>query len=256
MDPRQCIFAFMLLTASSSGALGAIFDRDDRIRVDVGQASSLSAIGKVGSGLRWGTGFLISECHVLTVRHIFGRRKQPLGRKATFRITAPATGYVRSEGVVIASGEIANDANNRSDDWALIRLDSCLGRTVGYFDIMADLALTAHYATGPVRFAGVPRDSSMYLVMDPSCRIRHGTDLEWFHDCATLQGNSGSPVFRHVKVGERDQLRVVGIHTSGYDWTVVGTYDPRIANRATRIDILARAVAPYLQQQGSLNPAP
>ena len=245
MGWRQCILALILATASCSGAPGAIFDKDDRIRVGV-ENSPLSAIGKIGSGMRWGTGFLISECHVLTVRHLFGGRRKPIGRKVTFRITASAGEYERSEGVVIASGKLSKETTDRSDDWALVQLDHCLGRAVGYFDITSDLELRAHYATGPVRIAGFPRGGTSILVMDPDCSIRHGTSLEWFNDCATLQGNSGSPVFRHVRAGGRDRFYVVGMQTSGFNSTIVRSYDPRIANRATRIDILAKAVAPYL----------
>jgi V8-like Glu-specific endopeptidase len=252
MGWRQCFFAFVLATTACSTALGAIFDKDDRTLVDTRENPALSAIGKVSAGLRQGTGFLISECHVLTVRHIFGGGKQPLGRKASFRITVPAIGYLRSKGAVIASGKLANEGNDRSDDWALIQLDSCLGRTVGYFDIMSHLALIAHYATGPVRIAGFPGSDAALLVMDPACSIHHGTDLEWFHDCATLRGSSGSPVFRQIRVGDHEELRVLGMQTSGFHSTAIWSYDPRIANRATRIDFLASAVVPYLPRVGAI----
>lgn len=249
MALRLCFLAIIFFSAPWSRAIGAIFNKDDRTAVELRKTPQLAAIGKVRSGLHWGTGFLISECHVLTVRHIFGGRKRPVGRKATFRVTLPTTGHALSWGEVIASGDIPHKPRERSGDWALIHLDSCLGRHVGYFDIMKDLALSAHYATEPVRIAGFPRGAAGQLVMDPSCRVLQGSKLEWFNDCATLQGSSGSPIFRQSNVGGYDQIHVVGMQTSGYDTTVVRAYDPSIANRATRIDILANAVASHLPQR-------
>ena len=68
-------------------SFAATFDRDDRIAVTRPDASFLP-IGVVKGGKRvaHATGFLVSDCHVLTVKHAAGRVGNVVGRRMTFRL--------------------------------------------------------------------------------------------------------------------------------------------------------------------------
>ena len=114
---------------------GATFDRDDRVAVTRPGADFLP-IGMVkgGKGVAYTTGFLVGDCHVLTVKHAAGRVARVAGRRMTFRL--PFAGRDgASAGHVVAAGDLDlvadPDRLDRSEDWLLLRLDRCLGTRFG-----------------------------------------------------------------------------------------------------------------------------
>lgn len=249
MAARQFRIIAFLAAVSFTGAYAsaAIFDRDDRVLVDRHKISPYSAIGIVYGSKKatFATGFLVSECHVLTVQHVFSEMQSGLGERLKFRGEL-AGGFLpsrnRSQGTIIASGGFhrnhlaAGGHEGRSRDWILIRLDKCLGATLGFAELVPRTAsemFRGDDSTRDVQSAGVPGDVRR-LVIDPSCSIRGGTSREFLHDCAALPGNSGSPIFEKVEPGDR-RLRVVGMTTSADHRNEPMPFHFAVSNRATAV---------------------
>ena len=245
------------LAATAPAARAAIIDGDDRVAVARNQGSAYAAIGRVIGGGRAGTGFLVGECHVLTAQHNAGDGPSPVGQAMIFR--ASGAGHARSppssRGIIVASGDFdfarrpGNWSEGRSRDWILIRLDRCLGQSLGFVALGVDQEFRFDQADAPVQSAGFPSDrrSPDTLVLDPSCRIRGGNYREWMHDCAALPGNSGSPLFQAFRSGGRVRLRVVAMVTSGEHSGAARPYDNATANRATKIAYIIPAIARFLE---------
>jgi len=241
--------------ATAVTARAAIFSEDDRVPVAQQSRSPYAPIGRViGDGLA-GTGFLVSKCHVLTTQHTFSDSRPVLGQKMTFRAVQAGSGRSppTSRGTIVASGNFnlalqARDwSEGRSKDWMLIRLDKCLGKSLGFVELSADQSFF-DIADAPLRSAGFPSDrpSADTLVLDPSCRIRGGNFREWMHDCAALPGNSGSPVFQEVRSGGRTRLRVVAMITCGEHTGEARLYDAAHANRATKMAYILPGIAGFI----------
>src|SRR5687768_2152929 len=149
---RSALLPASLLILAAPVA-GATFDRDDRVAITRPDATLLPiGIVEGGRGVAYATGFLVDDCHVLTVKHAAGRVAAVAGRRMNF--TLPFAGPEgASAGSVVAAGDLdlVADPNrlDRSQDWLLLRLDHCLGRRFG------SLALAPEPAeTGPVRRFG------------------------------------------------------------------------------------------------------
>lgn len=114
-----------------------------------------------------------------------------------------------------------------------MRLDECLGKELGHVDLTSE-TMGIHEAINlEARSAGFPFDrSKKRLVVDPACRLRASWPGEWSHDCATLPGDSGGPIFREVKNGSNVRLEVFGLITCGEPWTDPVAYRDSYGNRA------------------------
>lgn len=242
--------------ATTVTARAAIFDEDDRVPVGPQSRSPYAPIGRVVGDRMTGTGFLVSKCHVLTAQHAFSESRPAVGQIMTFRaaLTRPGRSPATSRGTVVASGNFnvvvqAKDwSQGRSKDWMLIRLDKCLGKSLGYVELSTDRFLNFDNAGAPFRSAGFPSDraSPDTLILDPSCRIRGANFREWMHDCAALPGNSGSPIFQEVRSGGRVWLRVVAMITCGEHTGQARPYDPVHANRATKMGYILPGIAAFI----------
>ena len=119
----------------------------------------------------------------------------------------------------------------------LLRLDKCVGEVIGYVEL-ATAFPTVRLANGTtiaasMSAAGFPVDRSpKALAIDPTCTVKTSTSYEWLHDCATLPGNSGSPIFRKVHTEGQVRLQVLAVVTSGAHWREAVPYAGRYANRA------------------------
>lgn len=237
------------LTASRTEAL--IFGTDDRVSV---QAKPHDLFGPVGIifGMPEGghaTAFLVDDCHALTVQHAFGTRRAAVGRSVSFAsgVHGPAKNWRVTSALVIADGgldlrEPADDGFSiRKSDWALLKLDKCLGRMFGHVRVSSRLPDPDER----IGVAGYPVDKplSAGLIVDPSCLIRGTRSGVLLHDCSTLPGNSGSPLFRIVLDHGKKRLEVFAMNTAGHSYGVPGAdlvlpvreYIPNYASVATPI---------------------
>ncbi|HMJ06182.1 MAG TPA: trypsin-like peptidase domain-containing protein, partial [Chthoniobacterales bacterium] len=165
----------------------------------------------------YATGFLIDNCHVLTVQHVFGSKQSAVGRRIVFAagMHGSAKNWRTSWAVVVADGGVERRINEvagaqiRVSDWALLRLHKCLGRRYGHVRLSRRLPAPAE----PIGIAGYPQDRAVEggATVDASCHVRTIQKLVLFNDCATLPGNSGSPLFRVVQEKGKPVLEVFAI---------------------------------------------
>lgn len=242
----RLICANLLAVLLSSSASASIFDRDDRVLLSKNSASLLPVgiVSRQSILGAYATGFLISGCHVLTVRH-FIRSTRVVGTAVKFKIihrgkTLQTKGYVVTAGDFQESEVGRHVGQNRSQDWALVRLSDCLGETVGYMK----LARTKHQQQRELALAGFPIDRSRKVItIDPECRIRAGLGRQVLHDCATREGNSGSPII------EVQTKTVVAMHTAGVPTRGVQPFNILQAGIAAPID----EIIPSIERIISLN---
>jgi len=243
---------------------GATFGRDDRVAVTRPGAEFLPiGIVKGGKGVAYATGFLVGDCHVLTVKHAAGRVASVAGRRMTFRL--PFAGRDGSSaGSVVASGglDLVGDPNrlDRREDWLLLRLDRCLGQRFGILALVDKLE-----KSGPIRTAGTdalfsagfPIDQPWrrQLTIDPECRVRGGAGHLFVHDCSSLPGNSGSPIFKTVWRDGRASLGVLAMHSTATASRRVLAYRGEDGSVATRMADVVPAIRAYLSRPSSPSPS-
>ena len=235
--------------------MAATFDHDDRIAVTRPGAEFLP-IGIVTGGKRiaYATGFLVGDCHVLTVKHAAGRVAEVTGRRMMFRLPFAGPDGA-SAGSVVAAGELdlVSDPNrlDRSEDWLLLRLDRCLGRRFGSLTLVDQSD-----QSGPIRTsgssalfsAGFPIDQSWrrQLTIDPECRLR-GEPLHLFvHDCSSLPGNSGSPIFTTVWRDGRVFVAVLAMHSTATTTRRILAFRGEDGSVATRMADVLPAIRAYV----------
>ncbi|HWA62013.1 MAG TPA: trypsin-like peptidase domain-containing protein [Caulobacteraceae bacterium] len=135
----------------------------------------------------------------------------------------------------------AFDETDEGQDWVVLRLDRCLGTTIGWLslsDIGAEALKPAQVST-----AGYPAEKAPgRLWREDGCHLKHrpGEPALMASDCSATPGASGSPVF----VMQDGKPRVVGI-VEGAENDVDGVqrrWNPEIANLVVDIgSLLARA---------------
>jgi V8-like Glu-specific endopeptidase len=176
----------------------------------------------------YATAFLIDDCHALTVQHVFGATSSAVGRRIIF--AANVRGSTRkwrwSWATVQADGGLEHagiDAESRSSDWAVLRLEKCLGKSFGHVRLTS--AMPA--ASDEVALAGFPEDRpvSSGPTVDTGCHVRAVRSAIVLHDCAMLPGNSGSPLVRFRQAQGRTVAEVFAIAEAahsredlGRDW--------------------------------------
>ena len=246
---------FLCLLVMSAPALAATFDRDDRVAVTRPGAAFLPiGVVKGGKGVAYATGFLVSDCHVLTVKHAAGRAATVVGRRMAFRLPfAGAEGA--SAGSVVAAGglDLVGDPNrlDRREDWLLLRLDRCLGKRFGSLSLVGHAEQSHPYRTAPpaaLFSAGFPIDQSWrrQLTIDPECHLR-GEPLNLFvHDCSSLPGNSGSPIFATVWRDGRAVVAVLAMHSTAADTRRILPFRGEDGSVATRMTDVLPAIRAYL----------
>lgn len=252
---RRLFSLCSLLFPFAAPAEGATFDRDDRVAITRPGAELLPiGIVKGGKGVAYATGFLVGDCHVLTVKHAAGRVASVAGRRMTFRLPFAGRDGSSAGSVVAAGGlDLVGDPNrlDRSEDWLLLRLDRCLGQRFG------SLALADHAKkSGPIRTsgtsalfsAGFPIDQSWrrQLTIDPECRVRGVTRHLFIHDCSSLPGNSGSPIFATVWRDGRASFEVLAMHSTATASRRVLAFRGEDASVATRMADVLPAIRAYL----------
>lgn len=220
--------AVLVIPINNSQAL--IFGRDDRVLISSNQNALFAPVGIVygTAEAAHATAFLIDDCHALTVQHAFGQRFSAIGRKVTFaaQVRGPFKRWRTSPAEVVAEGglharqNLTNGFAKWTYDWALLRLKKCLGKTFGH----VQLSSRAPKGDEIIGIAGYPVDKSLSdgVVVDPSCRVRDVKSDALLHDCATLPGNSGSPLYRIVSEKGRESLEVFAMNSAGHSFNVPG----------------------------------
>lgn len=230
------LIIFFATTASAN-----IFGRDDRQIVEMTADHPLSGVGTLTNHVDAGRGtaFLVSRCHILSNFHVaLSSPDAPDLEKelSTFTLLSGATSLAR----IVTYGDF--DPSSNAEDWALLKLDTCLGETHAVLPLypVGDGVLILNQMT--VQLAGYPNDRTTdQLTIDYNCHIK---DPPWRHDCATRPGNSGSPLLLPAMGG----YVVVAITASsrGVFMELISEYTVHMSNGATPVAGFIDRIQPYL----------
>lgn len=213
------VLALLALLAIAHGLVGAhdaaanVFVADRRVQREASHLPyrAVGVLTHPRLGAR-GTAFLVSSCHVATAYHVAFLRSRDangdvvlgpakLGHAAEFRVgpdaTQPAKFAARTRARVVAWGRFdARDFAGMAGDWAILRLDDCLGERFGY--LRHSRASDGPMPDGPLMTIGFPasRAGEPGITVESGCRARdHGpVDALVGVDCAFESGMSGGPV--------------------------------------------------------------
>jgi len=213
----------------AQAAQANIFIADRREQHD-GSQPLLRSVGllhhaNAGAG---GTAFLVSSCHIATAYHVAfidgrnprtGRieiRGPKFGHPAEFLIgpdpKVPAKFAARTRATVVAFGRFTpSEFHGMAGDWAILRLDDCLGRKYGYLTY-ARPDRTDPMPTGTLMTIGFPRSRAAQpgITVETGCRARDYGPVAGLVgvDCAFESGMSGGPVLEQQRDGT---WQVVGL---------------------------------------------
>lgn len=230
----------LVALCASCEATASVFQRDDR-RTDTASNWPVGIVG--GEWFAYGSGFLIDRCNVLTARHVVGRGAV-IGKRKLFRLQpwAVMTGDNSSRGTVIAAGDAAA---GQSEDWAVIRLDNCLGERFGFFPIAGGGFYRQGVSTQlqPTLVAmGFPHDRGRNsLTLDPQCEAKLRSNRGLLHDCATMPGASGGPLLAWN--GELRRYEAIGIIVAGFHTKRGTQFSLRRANVAVDLTLPREAIS-------------
>jgi tetratricopeptide (TPR) repeat protein len=242
------VAALAVLTAQfgSVPAKAVTFGADDRRAVPRQQGAESGPIGMLffdaGDGqFAAGTAFLVSPCHVMTAYHVAaggGRVDETKGSvfylgQGTLGPDLPDLAHFATSTPAhpVAWGRFVHATDNSAllvrsesverngwEDWALLKLDTCLGAPeygYGYLKL-APITTQEVLRSGallPARSLGLPGDkTTATLWEDPNCRIIGQIYASgWQHDCVTIPGNSGGPILVLDPVTKETRVAAISV---------------------------------------------
>lgn len=284
--------AFLAVHLGATPAAAVSFGDDDRRAVARQQGAESGPIGmlvhEAGDGqFAAGTAFLVSPCHVLTAYHVAaGGAQVDESKTSTFYLGQGALGpdiadldhfAIATRAKPVAWGEFihATDSSallvrteaverNGWEDWALLKLDTCLGAPeYGYGYLKLAPVTTRDVLRGgasmPARSLGLPGDKTVATLWeDPSCRILGQIYASgWQHDCVTIPGNSGGPLLVRDPVSQETRvaalsvsvIAVEGVDTEASYGMTLAVDDPNYYDYlavAVPVAVFAARIQPFL----------
>jgi hypothetical protein len=161
-----------------------------------------------------GTAFLVGNCHIATAYHVaFLTQSDPqagavevgpprVGHTAEFLVgpdpAVPSRFKARTRASVVAFGHFArSDFQGMAGDWAILKLDDCLGKKYGYLKPMRAVR-SVPMPAGELMTVGFPssRASLPGITVERVCKAHdHGPVPGLVGvDCAFESGMSGGPI--------------------------------------------------------------
>jgi hypothetical protein len=182
-----------------------VFVEDRRQQQDAAQPPwrSVGVLRDARSGAG-GTAFLVGSCHVVSAQHV-ARPKGRTGQVIEFFIGAdpaqPRRFASRSRARVVAAGRFsARHYEGMAGDWAVLRLDSCLGTRYGFLRL-ARVPVQSPMPQGDLAVAGFPHSRAHLpgITVERGCKARdHGPVSGLVGvDCAFESGMSGGPILEY-----------------------------------------------------------
>jgi Trypsin-like peptidase domain len=242
----------------------------DRREQREGSAPPFRSVGVIhhrshGGG---GTAFLVGRCHVLTAYHVafMGETNAATGKADVLpgrvgHVAEFLAGPVATEAGRFASATRARvvqygrfsdvDYKGMAGDWAILRLDECLGRKYGFLAFAPDSG--EPMPAGALMTAGFPhsRRQQPGITVEVGCRARdHGPAPGLVGvDCAFESGMSGGPVLERQRDG---RWLVVGLiqQSTGRADAVLPSYSMEHRNQMVYVTAFWRALDKVLGSEG------
>lgn len=212
-DYASAELGFTELVPFEPEILRSFFGADDRLVLDTTIApwNMIGLVEMEGGGSCTGT--LIARDIVLTGGHCFYLLGEEESPPVAFRAGFQNGTEVARAGVTgwhITSAWRASE--QEGNDFAFMFLDQPLGDQLGWMDIgpltQADLAAYAAGAGPDILQAGYSADQPDVLTGNLDCPfVELGPENTLVHQCDTVQGDSGSPLF----VQDGDGYRIIGV---------------------------------------------
>ncbi|QYY33659.1 serine protease (plasmid) [Cupriavidus pinatubonensis] len=189
---------------------------DRRVHPEYNPIGIVSLPNATQSGFNRGTGWLTSDCLVVTARHVITgseekHERSAVGARVSFLVGNPPSDdknfAYKTSGVVVEAGD---GGMSISDDWALIKLDESLGKRVGNIATWQYSVEDAQTCTA-LEVAGYPGGKDVdQLWWQSNCPLeKHlSSEFQFILRCPATQGNSGGPLLCRETNGD---LRAIGI---------------------------------------------
>ncbi len=187
-----------------------VFGTDNRVLVSDGSAP-FSSIGKLDVGC---TGTMIGKKLMLTAGHCIIKDNSSTPRADFKKFVANminGTGSATATPVRAWVGG-ATPEEDRKMDWAIVELSTALGESQGTLAVSSkDLTSSLPYT---VNLGGYNSDlgEGKTVSVNWGCSIRSIVDGKFHHDCDSISGISGAPLF----VKEDERWKIVGISVSEF----------------------------------------
>jgi hypothetical protein len=187
-------------------------DRREQAAADSDPLRWVGQLFSESDNFQTGSAVLVGECHILSAYHsTFFRRdgnlNKPSGQVVSRFMLDPdpqSPGSFRRSTLArpVAWGEFSRwSLRGQSEDWALLQLDDCLGREVGYAQI-AGAGEKAMHGYGELLFAGYPQSRRPLggVTFERGCHARDSGPIFPIIgvDCAFERGASGGPLFERI----------------------------------------------------------
>lgn len=186
------------------------FGRDDRVRVNTAE-TPWAQVGllRMSAGTSC-TATLVGEDVIVTAAHCLHGDGGRLNARGEFIAASTARGGPHRANITAYYFDPTFNYQrfNTTDeidgtDWALLRLDRPLGRTIGYLEVQNALGPPGRGGQRPDLYqAGYGWDTGDFLAGNVRCRVLEVfRDSTFAHNCDTTRGDSGSALI--ARVGER-----------------------------------------------------
>jgi V8-like Glu-specific endopeptidase len=171
-----------------------------------------------------GTGFLINDCLVLTNQHVPSLENNADKFKdlsISFAVGAPSSDghskfLLQSPGQVIAQGHYSENIHEINQDWAIIKLDKPLGKTVGSIPVIIEGSIeqAEQLPVSSASFYLDKTDGSQLWGQKRCSLFRDFTSADQMvTDCPSIPGASGSPIF--VQDPRTKKIYAIGLIEGG-----------------------------------------
>ena len=254
-----------------AGAAPANVFVEDRREQRDGSLPLLRSVGMLvhPQGRGGGTAFLVSGCHIVTAHHVaFSTEGPPVtGNVQTLPgkvipavefVVGPDSGIpgrfaAHARATVVAAGNFAAGSfDGAAGDWAILRLDECLGRKYGFLGY-ARPGRASGMPRGELMTIGFPRSRAGQagITVETGCRARdHGpVDGLLGVDCAFEAGMSGGPVLERQSDGRWLVIGLIAQSTGGTD-RLLPSYSMAYRNQVVSVTAFRKALDRVLRADG------
>jgi len=216
-----------------------------------------------------GTAFLVSRCYIVTAHHVaipkerggvtgnIGPLPGKVGHAAEFvigpRPAIPGRFVARAQATVVELGNFSDGTfDGMAGDWAILRLDECLGEKFGFLKY-ARPGADSPMPRGELMTIGFPRSRARQagITVETGCRARDHGPVEGLMgvDCAFEAGMSGGPVLERQVDGSWLVAGLIQRSMGGTD-KLLPSYSMAYRNQVVSVTAFRKALDEVLRAEG------